>query len=290
MHDRSPFADLTSRSARLGLGDLLLPFDLGVHLNLTQGRPLTGRCYPAALLDRRCCFAGIGRTAALLLARSKRFESNIRSELRAQIERVLASNVSVTHFNGHQYIELVPLVGDLMIELALQYGIHVLRLPGELDLWRSCLARRGAMAAFILAMIKRGFSGRLARRLNAAGLKSPTRFFGTAHAGHVSLNVVTAFLQTTQRNTDRAVHFGEPGYVEIGLHPAALRPQSNHHGHDQAWYDPLHRFRPNELQLLCGRELPTLLRMANARLGRLSQLAASGLDRSWEYEFGAKVA
>ena len=42
---------LPSAAARRRLDDPDRPFDLGVHLNLTQGRPLSGSRYPAELLD-----------------------------------------------------------------------------------------------------------------------------------------------------------------------------------------------------------------------------------------------
>src|SRR3974390_2075132 len=43
---------LPSMPRRQALGDRDQPFDLGVHLNLTQGRPLTGQNFPDELLDK----------------------------------------------------------------------------------------------------------------------------------------------------------------------------------------------------------------------------------------------
>src|SRR5262249_3441214 len=51
--------DLPSSDVRKHLKDSESPFDFGIHLNLTQGRPLTGDKYPAELLDRRGLFPGI---------------------------------------------------------------------------------------------------------------------------------------------------------------------------------------------------------------------------------------
>ena len=50
-------ARLPSMAVRRRLGDPDCPFDLGVHLNLTQGRPLTDR-YPPELLDAAGRFPG----------------------------------------------------------------------------------------------------------------------------------------------------------------------------------------------------------------------------------------
>ena len=50
---------LASMARRERLHDPAQPFDLGVHLNLTQGRPLTGAGFPAELLDANGCFPGV---------------------------------------------------------------------------------------------------------------------------------------------------------------------------------------------------------------------------------------
>ena len=49
---------LASAAGRKRLDDPLRPFDLGVHLNLTQGRPLSGS-YPGELLDAEGRFPGV---------------------------------------------------------------------------------------------------------------------------------------------------------------------------------------------------------------------------------------
>ena len=57
--DEPTAGQLPSADARRKLGDPDCPFDLGVHLNLTQGRPLTGSRYPAELLDHEGRFPGV---------------------------------------------------------------------------------------------------------------------------------------------------------------------------------------------------------------------------------------
>ena len=59
---------LASMARRQRLQDPAQPFDLGIHLNLTQGRPLIGPRYPAELLDADGCFPGIFGLFRRLLA------------------------------------------------------------------------------------------------------------------------------------------------------------------------------------------------------------------------------
>ena len=94
---------LASMDARTQLGEPREAFELGIHLNLTQGRPLTGR-YPAQLLDSAGRFCGVGRLFRHLRRLRPSFESALRDELAAQIEFLLDRGIHPTHLNGHQYI------------------------------------------------------------------------------------------------------------------------------------------------------------------------------------------
>ena len=70
-----PAGRLPSAAARRRLGDPDCPFDLGVHLNLTQGRPLTGSRYPAELLDPHGRFPGVFALFARLRRSGDRFRA-----------------------------------------------------------------------------------------------------------------------------------------------------------------------------------------------------------------------
>ena len=105
------------------------PFDLGVHLNLTQGRPL-GR-YPAELLDERGCFPGVVRGCFRLWRWSDRFRAAIRGELERQIGFVCDCGLRPMHLNGHQYIEMLPAVAHMMPELMARFDIARVRVAWE---------------------------------------------------------------------------------------------------------------------------------------------------------------
>ena len=59
LESRREQGSLASRAPRERLHDPAQPFDLGIHLNLTQGRPLTGPRYPAELLAADGRFPGV---------------------------------------------------------------------------------------------------------------------------------------------------------------------------------------------------------------------------------------
>jgi predicted glycoside hydrolase/deacetylase ChbG (UPF0249 family) len=248
-------------------------YDLGVHLNLTQGRPITGNHYPDALLDRHGRFPGIAGLFLRLLRPSKRALGAIREELRAQFECVAATGADITHLNGHQYIELLPPVREAVFELATQYRIDVVRCAQERELARTL--RSATAATRLLAYVKHSYGRRFAQRLERSPLRAPDWFFGTAHAGHIDLTLLEQFLIVAHRGSG-----DKPLVVEIGLHPGLPRPVTTPQERADGWTDPLASHRPNEWRLLCNPRLPKLFEKARFELGRLSDLPPASAVRA----------
>lgn len=251
-----PPTELPSWPKRQRLDDSHCSFDLGVHLNLTQGRPLTTDRFPRRLLDREGCFPGIGQLFRRLLLSGGRFAEPLYEELRAQIHRLTLAGLRPTHLNGHQYIELLPVVGQLLPELCREFGISIVRWPRERGLWRTTNRPHPRPVALMLAGIKRGFSAHMASVANK--LAHPEQFFGTAHAGMIRASVVEQFVRHCHsRSAEIAFHPGD-GSREIAA---------------GAWGDPLSPYRKAELDLLQSSELVEILDSRGLRLARLRELA-----------------
>lgn len=259
---------LPSAEARRRLLDADSSFDLGVHLNLTQGRPLTPDSYPDELLNSEGCFPGIGRLFGALWRVRRLFEPLLFLELSAQIERLLDSDVAPTHLNGHQYIETLPGIAPLIPRLAQKYGIPVVRVAQERRLWRTTLLR-GEISNWGLSQIKRLFATRFLRQMDQSQLQHPAAFFGTSHAGRINLNLIRLFLESMPVRKDCL--------IEIGLHPAVSESDDQSIPMHDGWHDPLANFRPHELSLLTSPELVEFLEQSHIRLGRLGELAPNTL-------------
>jgi predicted glycoside hydrolase/deacetylase ChbG (UPF0249 family) len=237
-------------------------FDFGVHLNLTQGRPLTGRRYPIELLDSEGLFPGVFALFGRLGHRgTSKFAPQIRDELAAQIARAADHGVRPTHLNGHQYIEILPAVAPLLPELLAKFAIPTVRVSVEPALARTTLGHGFRLSAWLLAVVKRHYARRAEAMLRNSAA-TPAAFFGTAHAGRVDIRTIDLFLGAAGRDS----------VVEIGLHPGfedeRIRPSEICEG----WHDPLAALRPRELALLESPLLAERLRSRGVRLGRLSNL------------------
>jgi predicted glycoside hydrolase/deacetylase ChbG (UPF0249 family) len=258
--------ELQSMPKRRALGDLMLPFDIGVHLNLTQGRPLTGIRYPAELLDADGCFPGAGRLFAAMLRHRRRFAVAITAELNEQITFIMDHGLAPTHANGHQYLEMFPFVSPIVVELLGRRGIHVVRVAAERRLMATTLRQRG-LSAWLLGHVKRSFAVRSGRRVRTAGLSHAENFFGASHAGHITEHVL-------------AITFGRlpvNSLIEVGVHPGDPPRADESVYTRREWFDPLAAMRPIERSLLTSDDLSRLLERHRLGLGRLQTLRSKAM-------------
>jgi predicted glycoside hydrolase/deacetylase ChbG (UPF0249 family) len=153
--------------------------EVGVHLALVEERSLTGLRMP----KKYTSFVPLYVLRAISIAA-------IESELRAQIERVLASGLRVTHLNGHQHLHLLPRIFAVVARLAREYGIGYVRIVDD----RGGSARGLSMSAL----------SALGRRARAAFTNDRT--VGVAVAGH--LQDVVPLLEHVQGVTELVTHPG----------------------------------------------------------------------------------
>jgi len=251
---------LPSALARRKLSDPDCPFDLGVHLNLTQGRPLTGSRYPAELLDPKGRFPGVFALFARLRRCGDRFHAPLRAELERQVEVVCDHGLRPTHLNGHQYIEMIPAVSAIVPDVMERFGVGVVRVAREPSLFRTTVLSGFRIGKWPLACVKHHFAGRFRKLIDARGIAHPEAFYGTAHAGGVNLGLLRLFLASGRKHR----------LVEIALHPGEAAAGVSTEQEADGWHDPLAVLRSGELQMLVSPALPAFLESSGWRLGRLS--------------------
>lgn len=121
------FANAThfaEHAARLRDCDAL---DMGVHLNLTEGLPLTTELR-SSLSRWSGRFPGkFAMAAAILFGAIK--TDNVSREWRAQIERSLDSGLRVSFLNSHEHMHMLPPLFPVVKMLAKEFDIPHLRFP-----------------------------------------------------------------------------------------------------------------------------------------------------------------
>jgi hopanoid biosynthesis associated protein HpnK len=104
---------------------------VGVHLNLTEGVPLSAPLGLQGLVNPAGSFRLTPvRLARCLLSGAIRL-SSLEGELRAQIERSLDAGIRPTHLDSHKHIHLFPAIFRVVMRLAVEYGISGIRCVRE---------------------------------------------------------------------------------------------------------------------------------------------------------------
>lgn len=174
---------------------------IGVHLTLLEGmavRPKTR--VPGLVRDGRFGTRVGGLFFSLSLWRIQL--AQVRGEWRAQIEKVLATGLTVTHFDSHKHIHLHPQLLSPALDLAGEYGVARMRLsrPG----W---LARTPQGVA--LGLLSIWARWRMARQ----GVRTPDALLGLEHSGGMDTARVVAAIRAPWQ-----------GVCELMTHPAYRTP------------------------------------------------------------------
>ena len=179
---------------------------LGVHLNLSEGTPVTAGL--RRLTGPDGCFQGKASTQRTLSGREDaELEREIRMELSAQIRLILDSGISLDHMDGHQHVHVLPAVASAAAEVASRHGIPWVRIPDE--------PVPDYPVQFTNVPVKEEalFFSRSAARVRAvyraAGLKTADHFRGLHFKGQLPSENWADFLETLPSGiTELMVHPG----------------------------------------------------------------------------------
>jgi predicted glycoside hydrolase/deacetylase ChbG (UPF0249 family) len=172
--------------------------DVGAHLTLVGERPLSDPARIPTLVgaDGRLHSKYPAFAARHALGRIR--AADLETELRAQVERLLATGLRVVHLNSHQHLHLLPRVLDVVLELAREHGIPVVRIPNEPE---AGFSPRGLQLRALNAL------GRRARgRIPAPGLT-----LGVRAAGHLTAAALRRALDQVEGLTELVCHPGLGG-------------------------------------------------------------------------------
>ncbi len=93
--------------------------NIGIHLNLTYGPSVLPAAEVPSLVDER----GIFHYVCMLGYHTQYVDA--KKELRAQIEKFLASGLNPTHLDHHHYFNEIPNILKAYLELAKEYNLPV---------------------------------------------------------------------------------------------------------------------------------------------------------------------
>jgi len=115
---------------------------VGIHLNLTEGRPLTDRIRSNRLLCDANGSLRYRRSLTPLYMASPDMRRMIHDELGAQIDRCRAEGISITHADSHSHMHEMPGLLSLIMHLLREKGIGRLRIAANIGRQSSFMKKR----------------------------------------------------------------------------------------------------------------------------------------------------
>lgn len=195
--------------------DGLPELGVGVHLTLSAGRAVLEPDAAPTLIGPDGALPRSAAAFARAFLSGRISSADVRAELAAQLAKVLAAGVRVTHLDGHQHVHNFSGVADVVIALAHEFGVKAVR-RSRCRLWPP--GRRWLSRQLALRLYAEAFGAR-ARR---AGLKMPDGLEGQACAGALTVERLAAIVGRL-----------EPGTWELMCHPAAAKDAAAD-GYDRA--------------------------------------------------------
>lgn len=220
---------------------------VGLHLNLSEGRPLIENAQ--TLANGYGYFFGKMETRRLAEA-GKLDPAEVELEVERQILRLVDLGTAPTHMDGHQHIHIHPALAHPIARAARRLGIRWIRCPVEED---------DRLVAVPPARLKEmndyAALARMSRRIyETYGLKSPDRFFGIRLTNQMTREIVTDFFRSLR-----------DGLAEFMVHPGYAEPTAGpFSGHE----------REQELSVLTDPDLGNILKEEKIKLVGSRTLAA----------------
>lgn len=100
--------------------------DIGAHINITEGKPLSGASAARSLTDSNGLFPGLDKFLKRWLSGRARI-GEIRREIECQIEAAFSSGVEIINVDSHHNIHLIPGIAAVAAEIAGSRGVKWMR-------------------------------------------------------------------------------------------------------------------------------------------------------------------
>ncbi len=176
--------------------------DVGAHLAIVgEDPPLLPAGQIRTLVDGRGAFPLSYRTVVARGLTGRLDPDDVRREFTAQLDRISAAGVVVSHLDTHQHAHLWPPVARVLVDLAVERGVPAVRTPHSGRL----LPVGGAVNLL---------AGALRRRIDRAGLTTTTRYAGLDQAGAMDAAAFRAAVDDLAGAVPAA-----GGSAEINTHP-----------------------------------------------------------------------
>lgn len=187
---------------------------VGLHLVVACDKALLPPAEIPRIVDSQGYFPRNPLTLGLRYVFSEKARQELRREITAQFEYYASTGLPLGHVDGHIHMHIHPVVFEMLLPLAEQYGARGIRIPRDL-LWPAVRYSRKRMGEKITWAIVFSLLCRWCiNRLNRTRLMAARRVFGLMQTGEMQEDYVVALLKNL--NVANAEFYFHPSTIFEG--------------------------------------------------------------------------
>jgi chitin disaccharide deacetylase len=234
---------------------------IGCHVVLIDGTPLLNKMQVQSLLDPaegtrdgprfRTALSRFAGCAVL----DRLAPEEIEAETAAQIRRLQAAGIAVSHLDTHKHVHLFPSVLQPILRAAKAHGVGAIRNPFEPFHARQLLGRPSLWQRWAKLGVLRGFAARFRQAVRDAGMLTPDGTFAIGATGRLDEWLLRLIVERLPEGTWEFVC--HPGYSDGDLRRIKTRLRQSRQRELQILTSPATRelLGKNRIALISYREL-----------------------------------
>jgi chitin disaccharide deacetylase len=169
---------------------------VGLHLTLSCGTSVLPHEVIPSLVDQKSCFADSPVAAGLKYYFDPRSRVQLEMEIEAQFKAFASTGLSLSHVDGHQHLHAHPAVLPKIIELAVRYGAHGVRVPID-PFWPNLRANRSRLLSKVGVAIGHAYLANTIRGiLSRTSLRHCDASIGSLMSGRMDRDYVVRMLRS----------------------------------------------------------------------------------------------
>ena len=192
---------------------------VGCHVVLVDGEPTSNPAQISSLVSRETPsqFRISLMNFAVLAASGRLDECQIEAEITAQIQKLRAAGVTVSHLDSHKHTHMFPVVLKGMLRAATKCGVPAIRNPFEPLIFAKLARWKRQFQLRMMSSFRRNFR----RSLQESGIRTPDGCIGVAVTGGLDEE---SFRQLVERLPEGTWEFvSHPGYNDRELDAVRTR-------------------------------------------------------------------
>src|SRR5262245_31637644 len=174
----------------------------GIHLNITEYRPISSENGLKPILDKKGAFNGCVNNNPKGIEKRFSLLAAITREWSSQIESLLAQGIKISHFDSHHHVHTLPALFPVLKYLQKRFGIKKVRISK--NIYMSC--ERVSRYKIIMKSVYNNLLRNLYTTTTTSGFTDLVTFNDNAQQGIIQHDTVELMVHPGQITEDIAEH------------------------------------------------------------------------------------